>query len=331
MYSINFFKNIRDNTVQNTQVVSMDGLYDALAEVHGTNDRDKVKLFNLCSYKTTDYRPATYKIFVDGVDTGETGFKTNTTTNQPAIGRYRDNVIEVCGLILDYDGNGAVLTEYQQLFSGFEHMGYTSYNHAIKGVDKFRFVFPFATACPVDEWIARKDDMLAFATEKVDPTTCDLSRMFYTPCYPIDAKEHFKWFENRGVLLEWQCFNKTERPAPETYQYEPIQTDKDLSEILNTLASVYPLPDYNLRFRLTRAVAKLIGKEAAIQEMRTRWPDHSWNGKYEAILSGPLRSDGPGLGTLVHEIRTKLPSYSPPPAIKRDQLGFSKLPRSIFL
>lgn len=329
-YTTNFFNSIKSNTVNTTAELTYDELAELLATCTQTDNRDLVGLFNLCKYKTEGFRPAERKIYVNGQDTGEREIK--YANGKPIIGRYAENVVEVHGLVLDYDGNGAKLDDFRKMFEPFKHFGYTSYNHFVKGVDKFRFVFPFSTPCPIAEWNRRKEDMLAFATPLVDQSTCDVSRMFYTPCCPMNAVDKFQWFEQDGVYLDWECFNaSTHSPMPAITQYEPIG-DTELGEVLDELRKHIAAPAYDVRFKLSRAVAKLIGKEKAIQEMRARWPDHNWNGKYEDMLSAPNRADCPGLGSIIHLIRQHNPDYTTKPAIsKTDRYGFTKLSRAAFL
>jgi hypothetical protein len=138
------------------------------------------------------------------------------TTGLPMARRDHQNLIEYYGLALDYDG-GRTLAEVKEDLAGIRHFGYTSFNHVVKGVDKFRVLLPFSTPCPVAEFRARTRSF-KHAFPGTDARTFDLSRLFYAPNVAADNERHYECWLEEGLALDWQDF---EAVVEEEYEVKP--------------------------------------------------------------------------------------------------------------
>lgn len=123
------------------------------------------------------------------------------------IGRTRENLREIHAACLDFDGGVSLDFIVEGLVeTDLTHCGYTSYNHQNpdKGsLDKFRIILPLATPCPVDEWVARRHNILEMFPG-LDHSTVSCARIFYAPAHPPGAAHrHFTW-HHTGCSLDWR-------------------------------------------------------------------------------------------------------------------------------
>jgi hypothetical protein len=286
-YEITYFSNFRDTHVAVYETVTWEELVMTFSEHTITEVKDDI-MFNLCSFLDRDGS------------------------------RCTDNVDSYYGLILDYDGNGATLEQYIAKFAEFTHLGYTSFNHKVKGVDKFRIVFPFATPCPRAEWELRKECFLDFADKLVVDRSCvSHSRSFYVPaCSAENAAFKDSWHVD-GATLDWTWFTPPQKPvyvAPTVVKPTSIT---DLQKALDELQRHIPTMDNDYRYWIVRAVAKEVGELQAIAECQARWPDAQWNGKYVDQVK-KLKENGPGMGSIINEIRKYNPLYMKDKVFKRE-------------
>lgn len=321
-YEINFFLSNHDNIVRLSEHLQWDDVVGLFSEHTQTEDKDGM-MFNFCEYKRTDFAPAERKIYINGVDTGERELKLDND-GQLQIGRLADNVLSYNCLVLDYDGEGATLETAIRRFADYTHLGYTSHNHVIKGVDKFRVILPFATPCPINEWKSRSESFLLFAGKEIDRSTVAISRAFYLPTCPPTATEHTAVWNMDGALLDWTTFAVTKTYTAPTTPPQPVN-NVELNEVLDELRKHMPIMPYEKRFALVRAVAQHVSKNEAISAMRSRWDDSSLNGKYEAMLSAPLKANGPTLGSVIFEVRKYNPAFKV--AATTDQYGEVRIAR----
>lgn len=325
-HEINFFQHYKDNVVGTAEHLSWDEVTDLFSSHTVSSNKDGY-MFNFCEFKRTDFAPAERKIFVDGIDTGERVLKLDANGNLQ-IGRCADNVLSYNCLVLDYDGNGATLEKIITRFSGYRHLGYTSYNHVIKGVDKMRVVLPFETICPIDEWHKRTASFLQFAGEEIDNSTIAVSRPFYLPSCSADTTQYAECWHVDGVTLDWNYITPTQTYTVPSTSPAPIN-DVELNEILDELQKHVPLMPYEMRFKLVRAVAQHVSKADAINAMRSRWHDGNLNGKYEAMLSAPLKAGGPTLASAIFEIRKYNPTFKKSNSSTIDNYGETRIHKSM--
>jgi Zn-finger protein len=165
------FKNQFDMT-PDTQEVYWRELVELFAE-HQVFDGDKTKKahFNGCHFHTPDRRQA--------------------------------NVEAMHLLVLDYD-DGLSIDQAKALFSEYEHMGYTSYNHQVskngkQPVDKYRVIFPLVTPCQMNDWMEIRHNVANFAP-MVDMASIRLHQPFAVPLVRTDG-EKVQW-HNKGKWLD---------------------------------------------------------------------------------------------------------------------------------
>lgn len=273
---ITFFNNFFDTCVSVHECMTWDELCSVFFEHDVRSDKDGT-MFNLCTFKD-----------LDGI-------------------RCSDNVDCYHGLLLDYDGNGATIPSIIERFDGFCYFGYTSHNHVIKGVDKFRLIFPFTKPCPKNEWDSRKENFLEFAGCEIDRSCVSHSRSFYTPSCPSEAVQYADRWIAEGELLDWEIFVPVKKVYVEQKIQKPVSVT-DLQKALDELKKHKDTLPNEERYKLVRAVAKCCGATQAILECRSRWPDAAYNGKYEQQVKN-LKADGPGMGGIIHEIRKYNPDY----------------------
>lgn len=223
--------------------------------------------------------------------------------------RCTENVGCYHGLVFDYDGKGADIATIIQRYAEFRHLGYTSYRHAIndKGEQKFRVIIPFLTPCPFEEWDRRKECFLEFAGPEIDCSCVSHSRSFYLPACPENGLPYKDFWHLDGIVLDWELF--TPKPVPVYTQTvtKPIPLS-DLQQALDKLQQHAPILPNEDRYWLVRAVAKFVGAPQAITECRSRWPDATYNGKYEDMVK-KLSSKGPGMKRILDEIHKYDPGY----------------------
>lgn len=294
-YEINFFTSSRDAAVRVTEHLLWSQLVELFSVHTVTDNRDRDSyMFNMCSFKKTDFEPS--------LDSD------SYTDGSVFARRCADNVESYNCLVLDYDGDGVVMADIIELFADYKHLGYTSHNHVVKGVDKFRIILPFATVCPITEWESRKGSVKAFS-KCDDKSTTATSRSFYMPSHaPGNERYAFVWAID-GKELTWESLPVVKPTVTGT---KPVshtpKSNKQIEHLLNTLVSYYPIMDYTQRRDVTWAVASECSEADAIALMRVRWPDGQYNGKYETYMAGFDRK-GITLGTIVHMIRVYEPTY----------------------
>lgn len=205
-YRLNFFQNMFDNCVD----ISEDYTWPEMVELFSAHSVETNKdglSFNCCKFKTEDYRPAEFeeKDFITDEIIERRPIMTGGVTH---VGRYRDNVIEYDCLVFDYDGDIG-LEEAVEIFSSYTHLGYTSYNHVVKGNDRFRVILPLKSPIPLDELDRRKKSILEFSRDD-DRSTLNIARLFYMPSHAAGNEEHAFVWNIDGVLCDWHDFKAEE-------------------------------------------------------------------------------------------------------------------------
>lgn len=276
IYQITYFNNYYDTNVATFETYQWHELVSIFSEHTIQSDKDGM-MFNFCVFKDTEGT------------------------------RCSENVQEYHGLILDYDGNGATISEAINRFHPITHYGYTSYNHIVKGVEKFRVLIPFASPCSWKDWEDRKEDFLSLAGSSVDRSCVSHSRSFYLPSCSAANEQYADRWHNVADLFDWRWIQPQPKPLPAPIT-KPLSTS-DLQKALDELKKHRPILPNEDRYWLVRAVAKHVGEKDAIIECRSRWPDSQYNGKYEQQVK-KLKADGPGMGSIIHEIRKFNPNFN---------------------
>lgn len=212
-YRLNFFKNMHDNVVD----ISEDYTWAELVELFSTHsissDKD-VMMFNTCEFKTEDYLPAEFN--VKDFEGNITGRQAITRGGKTCVGRLSGNVISYNCLVFDFDGGDNNLENIIERFSNYTHLGYTSFNHVVKGVDKCRVVLPLLNPIPVDEFKLRRKSILSFSNVDDESTTA-IARAFYMPSHTEENTQHAFTWNVEGELCDWKMFDaeiRTATPLP---------------------------------------------------------------------------------------------------------------------
>ena len=276
MYEMNNFLNTYDKRTNDTLFCSWDEL-TAIFKNHSVSTTKDYKMYNLCNLKRDE-------------------------NNVHCIA---DNVVSYNCLVLDYDDKDATIEWACNKFNGFTYLGYTSYNHVIKGVDKFRLIFPFSSVCPAADWNSRKEQFLSFA-ERADRSTIATSRVFYMPSCSAENLQYADSWSCEGTMLDWNVF-----PAKQVRYAAVLERPIETSIVTEALDELkkhrYILPNED-RFWLGHAVARCVGVSQAMIEMQCRWPDAQYNGKYADTLKR-FKQEGPAFTRIIAEIRKYNPNY----------------------
>lgn len=205
-YELNFFNSKFDNEVKEPKFYTWAELCRKFS-IHKITDVKNDEGFICAEFKRENYRPATRGIYeeIDGQRVEISREIKYDENGETIVGRYAENIIEYNCLVLDYDGAGISLNQKRKDFLGFRHLGYTSHNHHIKSVDKFRVIFPFAIPCPQQEWRLRQDRFREFAGVD-DRSTTALARIFFSPTCPYKGRPYKQAWNEDGELLDWQLF-----------------------------------------------------------------------------------------------------------------------------
>lgn len=205
-YRINWFNSKYDNEVKSSEDLTWDELCGIFSEHRVTKAKNDLG-FVMAEFKTEDYLPATYPIY-DYIDNEKIEIARDIKLDENGntfIGRYAENVIAYHCLVFDYDGKGVLLQDKMIEFADFKHIGYTSHNHIISGMHKFRMIFPFSDPCPIEEWKKREDAFRDFGGVD-DRSTTAKARIFFAPTCPQEGVPHkFAWNMD-GEILDWRVF-----------------------------------------------------------------------------------------------------------------------------
>jgi hypothetical protein len=215
-FELNFFTSKYDNEVKVTKHFTWEQLCEKFSTHKITNVKND-EGFICAKFKRDNYRPATRAIYeeIDGEKVEVSREIKYDREDRTIIGRYAENIITYNCLVLDYDGANVKLEDKQAEFKGFRHIGYTSHNHHIKGVDKFRIILPFKEPCPTEDWRLRQDEFRTFAGVD-DRSTTALARIFFSPTCPEAGLPYKQAWNKDGETLDWKWFapKKVIEPVP---------------------------------------------------------------------------------------------------------------------
>ena len=206
-YRINWLTSKNDNEIKMFDDLTWDEMCEAFSTHKVTETKNDLG-FICAEFKTTDYRPAERGIYeeVDG-ETVKVDFEIKFNENgNTIVGRYAENIIAYNCLVFDYDGNGVNLVAKFEEFQEFKHLGYTSHNHIISGMHKFRIIFPFEVPCPIAEWALREEAFREFGGVD-DRSTTAKARIFFAPTCPEAGIKYASTWNIDGFTLDWRLFS----------------------------------------------------------------------------------------------------------------------------
>jgi len=208
---INRFKSQQDNRVSPLPPGSWSVIAQFFLDSHlQVESKQDAPLFNGVLYKRLDEVAPT---------SGDWG--TDERSGSSYVKRRKSNIKQVQLLILDYD-DGMSIEEAKSRFAEYEHIGYTSYNHLVKGgIEKFRLVFPLKTSIPAwihkdesgrevawGEWYYLREALETFAGD-CDPASFNANQIFFVPSVHPDNAHFAEVWHNTGQLLDWEQFTRS--------------------------------------------------------------------------------------------------------------------------
>ncbi|GAB3543431.1 hypothetical protein GCM10027343_16820 [Noviherbaspirillum agri] len=169
-----------------------------------SEDKTLLPLFNAWRYKDASDPSVDNGIHKNGI-----AVKIFSSTH---VRRHAPNLVEMSMLVLDYDGM-LPITEVNQRFGNYEYVCYTSINHLVEGLDKFRVVLPFSHPMPVADFKRLQLEMKQWAIDQqADESTCDIGRMFILPAIRVEHRSNAQALRNHGVLFDWRLFESMPKP-----------------------------------------------------------------------------------------------------------------------
>lgn len=236
-YKIFPFKNRYDNHVEHdkAETLTLDEYIQLLSTHNITHDKDSFA-FIAGDFKTLNDNPKPVDKKVNGVVIG---------TIPNTIARGKENLISINSMCIDFD-EGVTIEQAKETFKDYLYIGYSSFRHQLKGVDKFRMVFPLEQIVTPDEILVRRKGLREFF-KGCDNTTFDIGRIFYLPSFdpannikPISWVNYGKYFNPLDdniqveIAIEYNTTRPigikggTGRPIPATINLLDLFTSKGL-------------------------------------------------------------------------------------------------------
>ncbi|HZW13293.1 MAG TPA: hypothetical protein VFF81_08905 [Noviherbaspirillum sp.] len=210
------FQEMADNTAKSINI-NWGEFAHSLAAGHPIVSEDKtlLPLFNAWRYKDVSDPSVDNGVHKDG-----TPIKLFSPTH---VRRHTPNLVELSMLVLDFDG-ALPITEVDQRFGNYEYVCYTSLNHQVESVDKFRVVLPFSNPMPVTDFKRLQLKMTQWAIDqRADGSTCDIGRMFILPAVREEHRSIARTLRNHGTLFDWRVFESM--PKPDIRQISMIRRE----------------------------------------------------------------------------------------------------------
>jgi hypothetical protein len=217
MFELHFFNGTYDNIVREAYFYTWDEMCELFSQ-HTITPTKNTLGFICAKFKTINYKPAEQKTFDDKGNVVEVSQK--LIDGNTVVGRYAENIISYNCLVFDYDGNGIDIDAKIEEFKDFQYIGYTSHNHIISGVHKFRMIFPFSEPCPIQEWQPRENSFREFGGTD-DRSTTAKARIFFTPTCPEEGTKYKRAWNNKGEILDWQVFDKKKEQTHQVVRSTP--------------------------------------------------------------------------------------------------------------
>lgn len=187
---------------------------DSLIEPHPivTEDAALLPLFNAWRYKDVSDPTVDNGVHKDG--------KPVQRFSPTHVRRHAPNLTEMSMLVLDSDGALPIVKIDTQL-GGYEYACYTSLNHLVNGVDKFRAVLPFSYPMSVADYRRLKpaieiwmEQLVAdHRPELIDRSTFHIGQIFRLPAVREENQKNARSWRNEGALFDWKLFESISIPA----------------------------------------------------------------------------------------------------------------------
>jgi len=212
---VSLFDHTHDNLVQHMEA-TWGEFSQSLVAGHMVSEADKL---SLPCFNTWRYKVPTDPTIDHGVDRNGQPLKQFTITHTR---RIQPNLVEMTMLVLDFDG-GMQIDEVIERFGEYEFVCYTSLNHQVNGVDKFRVVLVFAQPMPVERFRALKSAMRHWiegdGLAVADPRTYSIGQVFLLPAVSAANQHAARAWRNEGALLDWRIFESISMPTENNLAY----------------------------------------------------------------------------------------------------------------
>jgi hypothetical protein len=193
------FNEMADNTAKSVNITWGEFAHSLTAgHPIASEDKTRLPLFNAWRYKDVSDPSVDNGVHKNGTPT-----KLFSSTH---VRRHTPNLVELSMLVLDFDGT-LPIAEVDQRFGNYEYACYTSLNHRVTGVDKFRVVKPFSSPMSLSDFKRLQLNMKQWAIDQcADDSTCDIGRMFILPAVREQHILNARTWRNHGSLFNWRIF-----------------------------------------------------------------------------------------------------------------------------
>jgi hypothetical protein len=252
----------------------------------------------------------------------EDAIRFNDYGNQILVKRCKENLDKWYMLPIDIDGE-MTIDEAKKRYNDYEYVLYTSYNHQVNGIDKFRLFLPLKT--PVtNEVMHAKIGNIKTWIHGADKTTTSQSRQFYLPSCSSKNKDKCYSYHNKGKFLDILEFNDDLKPEVKLTNHGPI--DEDMKTAILDFLKEYGTVEYDTWWKIACAMQDggytFAEFEDVSRYLRSHRPDRNCEGQWHSsegseVSFGYLvnlitnRFGKDKLSQLTHEIREQAYSSAP--------------------
>jgi len=166
--------------------------------------------------------------------TDNKGVNKTDTDGNTIVKRVGSNIDQYFLLTLDYD-DGMSVVEAKEKFKNYDCVIYTTYNHLVNDVEKFRVVILLKSPVTSDDIKTRKTTLLKWA-ESADNSTFSIGRAFYLPSCSKSRKEHAEIWVNEGEALDLLSFEQNKNTKTDSIKNDKNTTTTNSTQQPFTLA-----------------------------------------------------------------------------------------------
>lgn len=270
------FKSVGSAGVLRAYNAEWKDIAEILMDFQEVENKTDPQLFNLCEFKSADDPTVRWARkyageMVDGVwQRHPSGLYTERIG---VVGRCKENVVALHGLVLDVDKNMSIsdirikLGDEESLEPSLEYVIYTTFSHSDKQ-DKFRVVIPFSQPLLAED-IAGREEAIIETFPGVDHASFTVSQCFYFHSGPRMCGRSPYVYHNRGIMLDPYSFEYREpkiwKPEPSVYintEFTPEQLEAYKSAVvasLLTCSGLHYLGDHPQGVLTLVSICKSIG------------------------------------------------------------------------